>query len=87
MTANSFTGEVNTDNQFETVESVATGFTFTVGKVYTMQIQNSAYFKVSDAEFYLSDEKFQYKAGTDDLYIKTDTRGGVLTILEDEEEE
>lgn len=86
MTANSFTGKINTDNQFETVESVAEGFTFTVGKIYTMQIQNNAYFKVSDAEFYLSNEKFQYKAGTDDLYIKTDDNDVVLTILEDDSE-
>ena len=86
MTANSFTGEINTNNEFETIESQADGFTFTVGKVYTMQVQNSAYFKVSDAEFYLSNEKFQYKAGTDDLYIKTNTLGVILTILEDEEE-
>ena len=86
MAANSFTGEINTNNEFETIESQADGFTFTVGKVYTMQVQNSAYFKVSDAEFYLSNEKFQYKAGTDDLYIKTNTLGVILTILEDEEE-
>lgn len=87
MAANSFTGEINTNNEFKTVESQADGFTFTVGKVYTMQVQNSAYFKISDAEFYLSNEIFQYKAGTDDLYIKTNALGVILTILEDEEEE
>lgn len=85
MATNSFTGTINTHNEFVTVESVTDGFTFTVGKIYTMQVQNSAYLKVSDAEFYLDSEKFQYKAGTDDLYIKTSTLGVTLTILESEE--
>ena len=42
MAANSFTGEINTNNEFKTVESQADGFTFTVGKVYTMQVQNDS---------------------------------------------
>lgn len=86
MATNSFTGEINTNNEFKTVESQTEGFTFTTGKIYTMQIQGAAYLKVSNAEFYLDNEKFQYKAGTDDLNIKTDFLGVRLIILEDEGE-
>ena len=93
--ANSFTGFISTHGDFETVESLTVGITgsnftgFTAGKVYTMCVQNSAELKVSDAIFPLHNEKLQYKAGTDDLYIKTDYSttndiGCILTILEEE---
>ena len=85
MTAASFTGNIQTNNEFVTVESVADDFTFTAGKTYTMQIQNTAELKISDAIFTISDEKFTYKAGTDDLYINTPLFDCVLTILENEE--
>ena len=89
--ANSFTGRINTDNDFVTVESVTVGVTgsnftgFTAGKVYTMQVQDHCTLKVSDAEFFISVEHpyLQYKAGTDDMYIKTDSLGCTLTILEE----
>lgn len=91
--ANSFTGQINTNGEFVTVESVTVGvegstFTgFTEGKSYNIQVQNVADLKVGDAIFTLGD-RFQfltYKAGTDDMYIKTDVIPTKLTILEEEE--
>lgn len=79
--ANSFTGNINTNNEFVKVSEVAE-FTFISGTTYSMQIQNGAYIKISDAIFYVSNEKFSYKATSDDLYIKTSPLGCVLTILE-----
>lgn len=79
--ANSYTGEINTNGIFEKVADV-TDFTFTEDAIYTMQVQNSCYLKIGNAEFYVSNEKFQYTATADDLYIKTNTLGCVLTILE-----
>lgn len=87
MTIQSFTGRINTNNEFVTVESVATGVTFTVGNTYTMNVSNSAEVKVANAIFPITNEKFQYKAGADDLYIKTqDGYTCTLTILENENE-
>jgi hypothetical protein len=37
---------------------------------------------VGNAEFKFGDEKFDYKAGSDDLYIKTTEGPIVLVILE-----
>ena len=81
--ANSYTGTINTHNEFVKVSEVA-DFTFTEGNIYTMQIQNGAYIKISDAIFYVYGEKFSYKATSSDLYIKTSSLGCVLTILENE---
>ena len=81
--ANSYTGTINTHNEFVKVSEVA-DFTFTEGNIYTMQIQNGAYIKIFDAIFYVSGEKFSYKAASSDLYIKTSSLGCVLTILENE---
>ena len=81
--ANSYTGTINTHNEFVKVSEVA-DFTFTEGNTYTMQIQNGAYIKIFDAVFYVSGEKFSYKAASGDLYIKTSNWGCVLTILENE---
>lgn len=83
MTIQSYTGSINTNNEYVSVAS-ETGVTFTNGNSYTMQVQNSAYLKIGDAEFYVSNEKFQYKAGSETLYIKTSLSGCVLTILEGE---
>lgn len=80
MTTNSYTGTFNTNGEYVTVTSV-TDFTFTNGNTYTMQVQNGAYIKIADAEFYAENEKFSYKATNDDVYINT--IGAVtLTILE-----
>ena len=80
----SYTGSIKTEGQFETVESL-TNVTFTAGNTYTMQIQNLAYLKLGDAVFSITtDQPFTYKAGTDDLYIKTTYGECVLTILENE---
>ena len=81
----SYTGVINTNGEFETVESL-TSLTFTAGKTYNMQIQNEAYLKVADAVFAFINEKFNYIASTDDLYIKTyGSMPCTLTILEVEE--
>ena len=82
----SFTGKIDTAGEFETVASEAS-ITLTSGKVYTMQIQDDAWLKVDDAVFYFNNEKFQYKQGSDDLYIKSGPLGCVLTILEEESAE
>ena len=93
--ANSFTGVINTNGEFVTVESVTVGvegsnFTgFTIGKFYNIQVQNLADFKVGDAIFTLGD-RYQFliiKARTDTLYIKTDVIPAKLTILEEEKEQ
>lgn len=88
--ANSFTGQINTNGEFVTVESVTVGvegssFTgFTSGSTYTIQVKDFCTLKVSDAEFDLNKRELQYKAGSDDLYIKTNSMGCGLTILEEE---
>lgn len=85
MTIQSATVTVN-NNTFETVDSVAS-VSLTAGTTYTMQIQNIAEVKIADAIFTVENEKFLYKAGTEDLYIKTPGLPCVLTILENEEAE
>lgn len=83
MTIESFTGIINTNGEFQEVETL-TGVSFTIGNSYTMMIQNLAYIKVANAIFPITNEKFQYKAGEEDLYIRTDENNCVLTILENE---
>lgn len=88
--ANSFTGFIDTNSTFVTVASVTVGvsgsnFTgFTTDKTYTIQVQNTAELKVSDAEFTLKNQFMQFKQGADDLYIKTTTLPCKLTILEED---
>lgn len=84
MTVESCTQYIVTNENYVTVES-ATNISFTASKTYTMQVQGSAHIKIADAEFYVFNEKFQYKAGSDDLYIKTSSVGCTLTILEEAE--
>lgn len=81
--ANSYTGTINTHNEFVKVSEVA-NFTFTEGNTYTIQIRKGAYIKLFDAIFYVYGEKFSYKAVSSDLYIKTSSLGCELTILENE---
>lgn len=83
MSTNSYTGSVNTNGEYKTVAEV-TGFSFITDNKYTMQVQNGAYIKIADAEFHVANEKFSYKATSDDLYIKTNDLGCILTILENE---
>lgn len=80
MTANSYTGTINTQGEFETVASL-TGLTLTSGKTYTIQIQNIGYLKVADAVFCLKNEIATWTQSTDDLYLKTNGIA-ILTILE-----
>ena len=82
MTIKSFTGLVQSKD-FETVSS-KTGVTFTAGNSYTMQVQNDCYLKIADAVFRVSNEKFCYTAGSEDLYIKTPYGSCQLTILEND---
>lgn len=81
MTTNSCTVNINTEGEFVKV-SEAADFTFTNGNKYVMQVQNACQLKIADAIFYLSNEKFQYTATSDDLYIKTPYFTCTLTILE-----
>ena len=84
--AESYTGTIKTDGEWVEVET-ATGVTFTVGSTYSMNVINTAEIKVANAIFPVTNEKFQYKAGVDDLYIKTqDGYTCTLTILENEGE-
>ena len=84
MTAQSYTGRVNTEGEYVSVEELS-GITFVAGTVYSIQIQNLAYWKVGDAEFTIyTDDVWGYKAGSDVPYIKTDFSSAVLTILEGE---
>ena len=87
MTVQSFTGLVDTNGEWVTVSSVS-GVTFTSENTYTLQANNSCYLKVADAEFtVLPAQVIQFKAGNDDLYIKTDITGYpkcTLTVLEHE---
>lgn len=81
MSTNSYTGTVNTQGQFKKIADV-TGFDFIEDNTYTMQVWDGAEIKISDAIFYVSKEKFTYKVGTDDIYIKANDC--VLTILENQ---
>lgn len=84
MTVQSYTGFITTET-FATLAS-KTSITFAVGSVYSIQIQNIAEIKVGDAEFTFENEKFNFKQGSEDLYIKTTALGAKVTVLENEEE-
>lgn len=81
MTTQSFTGNINTNGQFETLESL-TGITFTEGKNYTIQITGTADLKIANAKFPLRDERFPFSQGDDTAYIKTGWLGATIAILE-----
>lgn len=82
MTAVSNTITIS-NTSYETIASLAS-ITLTSGKTYSMQVQNAAYIKVADAEFAVSDEKFTWTQGEDDIYIKVAyaSMTAILTILE-----
>lgn len=82
----SYTGTIQTLDEFVSVETL-TGLTFTASKTYSMQIADSAYIKLGNAVFSFNNEKFEYKAGTEDMYIRTRNKNYcTLTILENENE-
>ena len=86
MTVESFTGGINTKNEYVLVETL-TGVTFTVGNTYTLQTSEWTNVKVADAEFNVSLFKpFQFVMGSEDIYIKTGFVGCRLTVLENEEQ-
>lgn len=82
--ANSFTGMVDTQSEFVTLDSDIMGFDFTSGNTYTMQIINNADLKLGDAVFSISNERFQYKASSDELMIRTNYNPCTLTVYEQE---
>jgi len=78
----SYTGTINTHDEWLSIKEV-TGFTFLEGKTYKIQIQNSACLKIGKAVFNYNNEKFDYKAIGNNLFIKTGYLPCILTILED----
>ena len=80
MTAVSYTGTINTNGTYETVESL-TELTLTSGKTYTIQIQNIGYIKIADAEFCVNNQIFTFTQGDDDLYFKSNAPA-IFAILE-----
>lgn len=83
MTIQSYTGFI-TQTTYTTLASLSE-ITFTEGKTYSIQIQNIAEFKIGDAEFTFENEKFTWKQGGQDIYLKTTSLGARITILENEE--
>ena len=84
MTVQSYTGEIDTNGEYESVETL-TELTFVAGTVYSIQIQNLADWKVGDAEFTIyTDDVWGFKAGSEVPYIKTNHNSCILTILEGE---
>lgn len=81
MTVESYTGIINTQGEFQNV-STLTGVTFTEGKTYTIQIQNLAWVKISDAIFEVGNKPFTYKAGGEELQVKTPNANGIISVLE-----
>ena len=80
----SFTGSIQTNGEFKSVETL-TGITFSSDNTYIMQIQNTAYLKIANAIFNISNEQpFLFNPGSEDLKIKTCSGNCILTILENE---
>lgn len=80
MASQSYTGPVDTNGEFESVEEI-TGITFTVGENYSIQMQNTAYLKIADAVFTIyTDDPFNFVAGSDTPYIKTNYGKCILTV-------
>lgn len=68
--AQSFNGTIETQGEFQTVSSL-TNITFTSGNIYNIWVGNAAQVKVGNYIAPVLNEKFDFKAGDDDLYIKT----------------
>ena len=81
MTLESATITVDTDGAFEKVSTLAS-VTFTDGDSYTIQVQNTASLKIGDAIFTVRDKIFNYKASSEELYIKNEGTPCILTILD-----
>ena len=85
--ANLFSGTIATDGEYVKVSDV-TEIQFTPDTIYTIQIHNPARIRSAciregtiGTGFYIFDDKpFQYKAGLEDLYIKTD--GSFINIAD-----
>lgn len=82
MTAVSYTGTIDTNGEYETVESL-TELTLTSGKTYTVQIQNIGYIKIADAEFCVQNRIFTFTQGEDALYFKSN-QPAAFSILEND---
>ena len=82
MTLLSYTGLINTKEEFKNIETL-TGKTFTQGNKYLIQTNALTIVKVEDAEIEVSDQKpYIYVANGTPVSIKTDFCGCKLTILE-----
>jgi len=82
--AQSFNGTIKTNGEWVLVETL-TDLTFTAGNIYNMWIGNQAYLKTGDYVTPCFNENFDYKGGTDNLYIKTNyDLECQLSILENE---
>lgn len=72
--ANLYSGVIDTKGSYNTVTEL-TEVTFTENTTYTIQVLNPAWVRegTEGTGFYLTNNKpFQYTAGSDDLYIRTD---------------
>lgn len=84
MTIVSYNGLIDTKGEFQSVVSFAS-ITFTKNKIYTIQTTGMVYLKIADAVILVNNIKpYQYKAGDETLYIKTNYTPSSLTILEGE---
>lgn len=83
--ANLGTFTINTNGEFATLAS-ETELTFTADTIYTIQIlQNAAFLRegsVGDGFKITSPAPIQYKAGSDDLYIRTGSAGCIVNIAD-----
>lgn len=82
--ANLYSGSIDTNNTYKTLAEV-TDLTFTEGTKYVIQIQNPAYIREgSTGKGFLIDSNnpFEYTAGDDDLYIKTEFRQCIVNIAD-----
>lgn len=71
--SNLYSGQIATDGDYETVASL-TELTLTSGTTYTLQLLGAAYVREGSTGkgFYICDNgQFQFTAGDDDLYVRT----------------
>lgn len=82
--ANLYSGSIDTNGTYKTLAEV-TDLTFTKGTKYVIQIQNPAYIRegtTGKGFLVLSADPFEYTAGDEDLYIKTENRQCVVNIAD-----
>ena len=78
----SFTGNINTEGQFESVATL-TDLSITSGKTYTLQVRNFVQLRLGDGIIDVNTtDPFTYVAGSDDLEINTPQGATLLTVIE-----